>query len=182
MAAAMNGDPTAVQAVLSIRQDLEAVDSNGWTALIFAAVFKQFEAAELLVKAGSRKGRDDLMISAARQGHVPTVKALLARGIPVGVKDVEGVTPLLAASFDDRAEMVDLLLARGANANAADNQGRTPLMGAAAAGDARLVTTLLHKGADVEAVDKAGRTAWNHAVRSGHPEVAGELEPGRTNK
>jgi ankyrin repeat protein len=57
------------------------------------------------------------------------VKALIARGADVNLKNHRGTTPLMTAvmSRGSTVENVKLLLAAGADANARDNEGKTAL-------------------------------------------------------
>lgn len=81
--------------------DVSAQDSQGETALHFAAREHQLEAANLLLKAGAL----------------------------VDAQDVNGNTPLARAVFASRGrgELIQLLIASGANKENKNNYGMSPL-------------------------------------------------------
>ena len=77
---------------------------------------------------GTRKSvRDDVkendaasgkpLLRAIKQVDVATVKALLAKGTDVNVKDKDGKTALMSASNKGHTEIVEMLLAKGADVN-----------------------------------------------------------------
>ena len=83
-----------------------------------------------------------------------------------------GVTPLLVASANASAPMVDRLLAAGANPNTASVGGESPLLVASRAGNAAAVKALLAKGAQVNAKEPVrGQTALMWAVANRRDEV-----------
>jgi ankyrin repeat protein len=62
----------------------------------------------------------------------------------------DGVTPLLAASFYGRADVVDFLLGAGANVNnKMKTLGSSPLIMAAQQGHVQIVGKLADKGSDL---------------------------------
>ena len=133
-------------ALLSAGADAKATSKNGANALHEVAgvtkhnreQFKVDDAAyarfvEALLAAGvpvdakrTTDGKTALAI-AAPEGHVPTVKALLAKGANPNLADAGGETPLLAAARDGEAEMVKALLEGKADPNAKDRAGRNAL-------------------------------------------------------
>ena len=62
-----------------------------------------------------------------------------------------GNSPLSAATYQQRLDVVRLLIERGANVNQGDNAGFTPLHLAAASGYLEIARVLLDAGADVNA-------------------------------
>jgi ankyrin repeat protein len=54
MAAARKGDTLILEALLDAGSDLDAVDSDGWTALRYATEFKNAPAADLLTQRGAK--------------------------------------------------------------------------------------------------------------------------------
>src|SRR5262249_43442209 len=121
--AAKNHDEAAVKALLNHRGlDVNATDSEGMTALLWAAPWDDLE----------------------------TVKCLL--GVGANVKATNGYdhsTPLHeAATFGD-SQMMALFIKAGADVNAVRGQGDTALMVAARAGVPDAVKLLLEHGASV---------------------------------
>jgi ankyrin repeat protein len=138
------------------------------------------------VDARAASGRTPLLVAAATNGTVETVRLLLAKGADVNAADSTGVTPLLAASSVDDPEVARLLLEHGANVavRAAVPQSSTPLMAAAYNGNIELVRLFLARDRDVNVfsgdrgvtvkqgvVQFARVTALHMAAVGGRPDV-----------
>src|SRR6058998_3781955 len=122
--AARQGNRDAVRALLKDGADVNTALGDGMTALHYAATRHDVELAKLLLYAGAN------------------VKATTRIG---------GYTPLLIASRDGDAPMIDALLGAGADANSATANGATALMLAASSGKVDAVKTLMAHGANVNA-------------------------------
>ena len=147
--AAMQGNRDAVRALLKDGADVNTAQGDGMTALHYAALKHDVELAKMLLYAGAN------------------VKATTRIG---------GYTPLLIASRDGDAPMVDALLAGGADPNAATTSGTTSLMFAAASGRVDAVKILVAKGATVNAKEPVkGETALTFAAANGRADVIREL-------
>lgn len=81
-------------------------------------------------------------------------------------KDIDGKTPLHAASSEGQLEAVRYLLGLGQEVNAADKDGWTSLHCAASRGHFAVCEALLAKGADVRALTNQGTTVLHYAVRT----------------
>lgn len=75
-------------------------------------------------------GGKTALLYAAREGHLPVVRALLDAGAPVDERDPNDITPLLMAISNGHADVARHLIERGADINADDWYGRTPLWAA----------------------------------------------------
>ncbi len=64
---------------------------------------------------------------AAATGDLPLVKALVARGTPVDLRNNHGATALHAAAVGGHVDVIELLLAAGADVNAVDWRDNSPL-------------------------------------------------------
>jgi len=131
--------------------------------------FVRFGSAFLLA-AGS--------FSAAAAGDAPladamekmdraAVRALLQRRADVNAPQVDGMTALHWAAYQDDVESVELLLRAGANVKAANRYGITPLTLAITNGDSAMVEALLKAGADPNTTLPGGETALMTAARVG---------------
>src|SRR5207248_9244158 len=81
-------------------------------------------------------------------------------------------TPLLIASKNGNAALIDVLTAGGADANSATSSGATALMFAAQSGYADAVKALIAHGAAVDAKEKVkGETALTFAAAYGRADV-----------
>jgi ankyrin repeat protein len=86
---------------------------------------------------------------AAAQSDLPTVRALLDRGVDPNDAGGRGITPLMmaAAAAEPDANLVRLLLDRGANIRATDEDGRTALDWALMQGETAAAQALRQAGA-----------------------------------
>jgi ankyrin repeat protein len=147
--AAMQGNKDAVRALLKDGADVNTATGDGMTALHYAVVKHDVDLAKLLLYAGAN------------------VKATTRIG---------GYTPLLIASRDGDASMIETLLGAGADPNSATTNGTTALMFASAAGNAPAVKTLVAKGANVNIKEPVkGETALTFAAANGRADVIREL-------
>ena len=147
--AAMQGNRDAVRALLKDGADVNTALGDGMTALHYAASKHDVEMAKILLYAGAN------------------VKATTRIG---------GYTPLLIASRDGDAPMIETLLASGADANSATTNGTTALMLASAAGHVDAVKALLAKNANINAKESVkGETPIAFAAAFGRADVIREL-------
>eukprot|EP01122_Echinamoeba_exundans_P014044 TRINITY_DN6282_c0_g2_i2.p1 TRINITY_DN6282_c0_g2~~TRINITY_DN6282_c0_g2_i2.p1 ORF type:complete len:142 (-),score=43.59 TRINITY_DN6282_c0_g2_i2:575-946(-) len=68
---------------------------------------------------------------AADFGQVEVAKYLVSKGAKLDVKDGFGITPLLAAVYENHAEVVEFLLSKGADAKIKGPDGATAVEAAA---------------------------------------------------
>lgn len=116
------------------------------------------------------------LINACRYGFKSVASYLVEHGASPNITDRTGWTPLMYAAWSDDAELADMLLAHGAKLDAADHDGLTPLAIAAQNGKVKAAQALVAAGADVNApVAKGGYTPLMLASISGSSELAGSL-------
>ena len=161
---AKSGRVVNVHALLHEYVDVNAAQGDGMTALHWAAYNDDVEMAELLL------GAEANFEARTRVG---------------------GITPLLLASKNGSASMLEALLEAGANANHASETGASALMSAALTGNVGAVQVLLDHEADVNARERAhGQTplmfaAWENRPKiirrliahGAHPELASTVLP-----
>src|SRR5262245_53894821 len=95
------------------------------------------------------------------------VRALLQRRADVNVAQLDGMTALHWAAYQDDLESVELLVRAGADVKAANRYGITPLSLAITNGDSAMVERLLQAGADPNTTLPGGETALMTAARVG---------------
>ena len=184
--AAMRGDLDEVRELLRSGADVNAPQSDGLTALHWAADNGDASLAGVLIYAGANLApltRNDAytpMHMAARGGHAEVIEQLLEAGADPGVATSRtGVTPMHLAAKAGSGEAIRALAAGGAEVDARDRQwGQTPLIFAAGFNRLVAVNTLVELGADVSlteevlhmptryAVDRAARAARNEVLES----------------
>lgn len=165
IAATTEDDVPAMLRALAAGARFDAVDDRWRTPILLASS----EAALRVLKDA---GADvDAVVNgfgvtplqwAAMEGREPRIRALLAAGARLEVRDGAGRTALHYAETDE--EVAALLLRAGADPDAFDIDGRTPLMEACAYGERRLAELLLDAGASPAMRDGAGESALSMAL------------------
>lgn len=112
---------------------------------------------------------------AAEQRNRTLVRTLLGAGTDVNAAQVDGMTALHWAIYNDDAEMAGLLVRSRANVNATNRYGVAPLFLAATNGNANLVKLLLDAGANANASLPGGETVLMTAARAGGLEAVKTL-------
>ena len=156
--AAQRSDVEAVRELLQQGADPNAAQSDGLTALHWAALNDQLNIAQILLYAGAtvkpvtRVGGYTPLHLASRAGHGGIVRALLEAGAEPDQFTTTGVTALHFAAEADDAEAVNALIEHGANVDARDSfSSRTPLMFAAVRNAAESMQALASGGANLSA-------------------------------
>jgi len=147
--AALDGDLNSVEKALESGANVNGVDEDGRTALMFAAF----------------------------DGHSEIVLTLLEAEAGIDRRDLMGRTALLYAATGPFPETVRILLDKGAEPNVVDSDEHfSPLMHAAAEGNLDVVKILLEWKADPTLKDVDGDNAASFARQNGHLEVANYLD------
>ena len=110
---------------------------------------------------------DSALVTAAKDGDLRAVRALLAKRVNVNETARDGSTALLWAVYHSDVEMTKALLTAGAKADTANKYGVTPLIQAARTGDTPLIDSLLKAGAKATLAHPDGETALMAAARTG---------------
>jgi ankyrin repeat protein len=153
--AAMRSDVESVRTLLRGGADVNAAQSDGMTALHWAALNGDLKTMDVLLYAGAstqpltRVGAYTPLHLASSRGQSAAVARLIEAGSKPGPFTTTGVQPLHLAAQAGDAATISALLDRGADINGRDKtHGRTPLVFAAAQGQLAAVKTLLARGAD----------------------------------
>ena len=101
---------------------------------------------------------------------------LIAKGANVNLRDVKGVTPLVAAVNANFIEGAELLVSKGARLDESNNAGETPIITAVHNKNIALMRILLKAGADPDRADNSGRTARDYAKLAGNPALLSTIE------
>lgn len=82
------------------------------------------------VQVTSQQELVDLFLAAAKIGNQEVIQEFLKHGFPVDVKNRQGFTALMMATYYGHQDVVTTLLKHGADRCLRDNKGNTALMGA----------------------------------------------------
>jgi ankyrin repeat protein len=107
------------------------------------------------------------LADAAERTDAASIRSLLKRGVDVNAPQVDGMTALHWAAYQDDKDAAKLLLEAGANVKAENRYGVTPLSLACQNGNTALVELLLKAGADPNTTLRGGETALMTAARTG---------------
>jgi hypothetical protein len=89
----------------------------------------------------------DLVVSAAGEGDVRTVRGYLEHGVPLTATDHEGSTAVFAAAAGGSLPVIEMLAGKGADLNATNLYGDSPLEAASERGHVSVVSFLKAHGA-----------------------------------
>jgi ankyrin repeat protein len=149
MKAAILGDTILLQLLLDKGVDINARSASGNSALHFAILFENMDAAQwILGHMPSGKTSDSIVQNdfgfAVDCRNMDLVTALIARSRDVDWEDGEGITALMWAVYDEHCELdiVKALLDAGANPRHKAKDGSTPLSWALKKGNTPVVTLL----------------------------------------
>lgn len=151
--------------------DVNAIASNGFTPLHYAALDGGEAVAELLIERGCdftvKRLKDwaTPLHYAAYHGNEGVTTLLLRCGADVHQEDLRRQTVLhYATSSACQESVVRMLLEKGAEIAPRDWKGMTPFLLAASRGSVSVVELLLERGASFADRDEMGRTALHLAA------------------
>ena len=174
MVAARAGSAGVVAQLAAAGADLDRQGSRGQTALMWAAAQGHPDVVEALLEGGAElsvrsdvwtqvmavpphsrpeynreipHGGNTALLFAARAGHLPSARILVAAGADVDDADAWGVSATTLAAHGGHAGLVEFLLDHGADPNAA-GAGFAALHEAVMRNDLRMASALLRHGAD----------------------------------
>ncbi|HVK12037.1 MAG TPA: ankyrin repeat domain-containing protein [Gemmataceae bacterium] len=174
--AAEKQDRARIATLLKQGADVNAAQSDGMTALHWAAYHDDARTAGQLIgaraspRAANRYGVTPLSL-ACTNGNAELVELLLTAGADVNATLRGGETILMTAARTGKPAPVKALLARGSDPNAKDRHGQTALMWAAADGHAEVVSLLIAAKADFATPTPSGFTPLLFAAREGRLDV-----------
>ena len=115
------------------------------------------------------------LADAAEMRDGTLIRGLLQEGVDVNAPQVDGMTALHWAVYNDDADLAGLLVRSGADVNAENRYGVPPLSLASTNGNATVVSLLLDAGADPNESLQGGETVLMTAARTGSLEAVKEL-------
>ncbi|MCX7632216.1 MAG: ankyrin repeat domain-containing protein [Turneriella sp.] len=149
--------------------DINARDRSGLTPLYHAAIQKNSELINILIKAGADFRTD--LIEAINFGDDAVAAELIQHAPEIDFRIAGARTPLIQAAYKGRPLAVAALLARKANYALTDVAGFTALMYAAQEGHRQIVADLLQAGANPNAKTWDNFSALEAARRKNRTEI-----------
>lgn len=177
LAAAYDGDYEKVDSLITLRVNVNFVNDDGVTALMYAAESGYIKIAELLINNGalidtfSWNGRTPL-IASTRAGNFDMSELLIRSEADIDAKDIYKSSALHYSVSNSDYYMTDMLLYYNANYEIKDKHGNTPFLHAAIFGADSIVNLLAKKGANITIVDTVGNNAIIKAMMNNYPQTA----------
>jgi len=175
---AAKGDIEAVKRELSKRLDINAKDSSGKTALMYASGKNFINIVKLLIQKGAKVNETDyfgdtpLTFAIYSENGLETIKFLVQSGANVNIKIPPlDRTPLILACIEGKTEIAKFLIQSGANINSVDTLKANSLIGAVYNGHIETAKMLIDLGINLYQREKNGQDALIFARYKGLTEI-----------
>ena len=163
-----SGDRAHAMEMIREESDVNAVQSDGTSALLYAIHQNDLELVTALAEAGADVNhRNEYGAStlgeAAMLGNVKILQILLEHGADADLTNLEGETPLMVVARAGNLDAANLLLDHGADINAREQWGgQTATMWAAAQQQPAMLELLASRGADLDM--KSYARLWDRTI------------------
>jgi ankyrin repeat protein len=118
---------------------------------------------------------NEQLLLTTQRGDQEAVLKILQEGADINVRDVQGRTPAMIATYQHNTEMVRALLQVGADVNIRDNNKENPLLHAGAQGWLDILRLAIEARADTRLTNRFGGISIIPASERGHIEIVREL-------
>ncbi len=115
------------------------------------------------------------LLHATQNGDREAVLTLLQQGTDINIRDSQGRTPVMLATYQHNTDMVKTLLQAGADVNIRDNNKANPLLHSAAMGWLDILRLAIDAHADTRLTNRFGGISIIPASERGHVEIVREL-------
>ncbi len=165
-----SGDREQALSLFATGTDVNATQSDGSSALLYAVYAGDVELVKQLLAAGADANHGNEygavpMAEAAMQGNIEIMQLLLEHGALPDQANLEGETALMIAARSGNLPAAELLLEQGAAINAKESWGgQSALMWAAAQSQPDMLKLLLAHGADVN--EHGAARLWDRRILS----------------
>jgi ankyrin repeat protein len=179
--AAEKGDAARINELLDKNPELlNAKDSQGNTALHYAAFAGRKEAAGLLIAKGAELDvlntyKYTPLHYAIYGRHLEVSELLVQNGAGIDIPNVWGLTPLHTCAGQNFLKEAEFLLKNKAGIDTQNELGESPLFAAVKSGHRDMILLLIKNGADVNARDNVGRTPVFAAAEANSADILGLL-------
>ena len=144
--------------------NIDSADSDGYTALMWAAQRGDSKSIDQLIQAGADLNKSNrygmsALLYAAQAADLKCIRALLTAGADSTATDRDKRNALHWAIYlHDEQDIVESLIESGTNVNGRNMDGCSPLTNAAFYHNVISAEALLDYGADIENIDNEGDT------------------------
>src|SRR5215471_11365847 len=118
---------------------------------------------------------NEQLLQATQLEDKKAILALLQQGADINVRDAQGRTPVMIATYQHNTDMVRALLQAGADVNIRDNNKENPLLHSAAKGWLDILKLSIEAHADTRLTNRFGGISIIPASERGHVEIVREL-------
>ena len=118
---------------------------------------------------------NDQLLQAAQRADKEAILTLLQQGADINVRDAQGRTPVMIATYQYNTDMVQTLLQAGADVNIRDNNKANPLLHSAAMGWLDILQLAIDAHADTTLTNRFGGISIIPASERGHVEIVRAL-------
>ena len=161
------------------KANVNDVDSEDRTALMYACEAGHFDSAEVLINFNSNLHATDKYGESAlhyalrgNKENIFLVRILCQNGVMINQKNRQGHSALHIAALKNSSKIVPILVQYAAEIDATDSDGKTPLMLAAENGGFDSVKLLVENKASLNICDTANQSASDLAEINGHGGIA----------
>ncbi len=192
LAAALANDIAKITEFADAKK-LDALDSNGLSAVLHTLMQNQLDAMQMLLNAGADPDAFDpessknvidqtAFLYAGATGNNAALKILINAGARADIFNYYGGTALIPAAEKGHVDTVRLLLKESKiDINHVNKLGWTALLEAVVLSNGgkthqQIIALLLQAGADVAIADREGVTALQHAQSKGYTEIVKLIE------
>ncbi len=169
LAAALN--PETVNVILEHKPQIDIANDKGYTALIAAARYNDFDIVREIFNAGADvnpvdKTGNNALMTACLSNSEETVNFLIEANSDCNITNSKGNNALMIAAKKQPVETIRELLQRTTDINARNDDGKTALIIASEFNNAEVVSAILEAHAELDLQDNDGETALMAAVRN----------------
>ncbi|WP_193768833.1 ankyrin repeat domain-containing protein [Metasolibacillus meyeri] len=179
---AEQGNIEETLALIDAGVNINAIDTNGRTAVMAATYNNEVEIVKRLIERGADinirdKQLNNVLLYAGASGYLSIVKLAIEAGADTTIKNRFGGIAIIPAAERGHVEVVKELLENSdTNVNHINNLHWTALMEAVILGDGgkrhqQIVQLLIEHGADIHIADAQGITPLEHARKLGFTEI-----------
>ena len=141
-----------INSLLAMGADVNFINIDGNTPLVFAITHGHIEMIELLISKGADvyqkiNSNYNMLFFASCFGHEKVVELLISKGVNIHEKTKDGASLLLPASLRGHTKVVELLISKGVSVHDKDNYGSSPLFVAYENGHNDVIKLLILNGA-----------------------------------